>query len=158
VRSVDLQVALRRGDTALASRVTTEVLETLAGIEFADVVGASYTELKSKLTSDPVARSIERAAAAERELNELLGSPSFGFGQWVGAADLAAQMHDAAFIQSSHGTRFIRSTLPADGLAAADTEALRRIEERVSQAGGADDRALDDVHAILQTVIRRRGS
>ena len=88
-------------------------------------LAASYTELKSQLAIDPVARSLERASAAERELRDLLGSPSSAFGQWVGAADLAAQMHDASFFESSHGTRFIQSAMPAGSLAAEDVEALR---------------------------------
>ena len=99
VRTVDLQVALRRGDTALAGRLTNELLETLKAVVFSDLVGASYAELKSRLATDPVARSIERASDAERELADLLGSPSFAFGQWVGAADVAAQTHDASFLR-----------------------------------------------------------
>jgi hypothetical protein len=158
VRTVDLQVALRRGDTALAGRMTNDLLETLKAVEFTDLVGASYTELKSKLSTDPIARSLDRASTAEGELSDLLGSASFGFGQWVGAADVAAQMHDATFLESRHGTRFIQSALPAGSLAADDVEALRLIDARLSQSGGANDRALDDVHAILETVIRRRGS
>jgi len=156
VRSTDLQVALRRGDTALAGRVTTEVLTALGAIEFADLAVAKYRELKSTLSTEPLTRSLEGASAAERELSDFLASSSFTFGQWVGAADLAAQMGDASFLSSSHGTRFIRSRIPTDGLAAEDLEALRSIDARVAQ--GVDDRALDDVHAILQTVIRRRGS
>jgi hypothetical protein len=158
VRTVDLQVALRRGDTALAGRMAGDVLETLRAVEFTDVVAASYTELKSKLAVDPVARSLDHASAADRELADLLASPSSGFGSWVAAADVAAQMHDAACLESRHGTRFIQSALPAGSLTTEDVEALRSIDARVSQSGGANDRALDDVHAILQTVIRRRGS
>jgi len=158
VRTVDLQVALRRGDTALAGRMASDVLETLRAVEFTDVVAASYTELKSKLAVDPVARSLDRASAADRELADLLASPSYGFGSWVAAADVAAQMHDASFLESRHGTRFIQSALPAGSLTAEDVEALRSIDARVSQSGGANDHALDDVHTILQTVIRRRGS
>ena len=155
VRSTDLHVALRRGDTALAGRVTNEVLTTLGAIEFADLAVAKYTALKSTLSTEPLARSLDGASSAERELSNFLGSPSFTFGQWVGAADLAAQMRDAAFLSSSHGTSFIRSRIPT-GLVAEDLAALQSIDARVAQ--GVDDRALDDVHAILQTVIRRRGS
>jgi hypothetical protein len=154
-RSVDLQVALLRRDTALASRLTSEILETLGGVLYSDPVAANYTELKSRLSTDPVARSIERASGAERALSDLLGSPSFAFGQWVDAANLAAQAHDRTFFASSHGTRFIRSTMPAGSLVTEDTTALRSIDTRISQA--TDDRALDDVHAELQKVIKRRG-
>jgi hypothetical protein len=154
VRSIDLQIALRRGDTALAARLTSEVLETLNGVGFSDLVRARYTELKSALAADALPRSIERASDAEREMLDLLGSASFAFGQWVRAAELAAQTHAASFFESSHGTRFIRSTLPADSLSADDTEALQSIDARVK--AGTDDRTMDDVRAILQTVIRRR--
>lgn len=154
VRSVDLQIALRTGDTVLAARFTSEVLETLNAVGFSDLVRARYTELKSGLAADALPRSIERASDAEREMGDLLGSASFAFGQWVRAAELAARMHAASFFESSRGTRFIRSTLPADSLAAEDTEALRSIDARMK--AGRDDRALDDVRAILQTIIRRR--
>jgi len=157
VRTVDLQVALRRGDTALAARLTSEVQETLNAVLYSKLVAASYAELQSRLTTEPLARSIERASDAEAELREHLGgSPSFALGQWVAAADLAAQAHDASFFGSSHGTRFIRSTVPAEVFTDNDANALRSIDARLSQ--GADDRALDDVHADLQRVIQRRGS
>ena len=156
VRSIDLQIALQRSDTALAGRLTGEMLETLRAIGFSELVSASYTELRTRLASDPLARSRERALAAEGELKQLLGSPSFAFGQWVGAADLAAQSHDVSFLRSAHGTQFIRSNMPAGSLTGEDSAALGSIDIRVSQ--GTDDRALDDVHATLQTVIRRRGS
>jgi len=156
VRTLDLQVALRRGDTALAGRLTSEILETLGGVVFSDPVAANYTELKSRLSTDPVARSIERASSAERDLSDLVGSPSFAFGQWVAAADLAAQAHDRTFFESKHGARFIESTMPAGSLVTDDSVALRSIETRTTQ--GLDDRALDDVYTTLQTVIKRRGS
>jgi hypothetical protein len=155
VRSLDLQVALLRGDTALASRLTSEVLETLNAVAYADPIAASYTELKSRLATDGVARSIERASDAERELRKLLDAPSFAFGQWAGAAELAAQAHDAAFFQSKHGARFVRSTIPGGGLAPEDTEALRSIDGRTTQ--GFTDQALDELDKDLQKIIRRRG-
>ena len=155
-RTLHLQVALLRGDTALAAGFTSEILETLGGVLYSDPVAARYTELKSRLSSDSAARSLEHATSAERDLSNLLGSPSFAFGQWVAAADLAAQMHDRTFFESSHGTRFIRSTMPAGSLLTEDTTALRSIDTRMSQA--TDDRALDDVHTELQKVIKRRGS
>jgi hypothetical protein len=154
VRSLDLQVALLRRDTALAGRLTSEVLETLNAVAYTDPVAARYTGLKSRLATDAVERSIERASDAERELRKLLDAPSFAFGQWVGAADLAAQTHDAAFFQSKYGTRLVRSTIPGGGLAAEDTEALRSIDGRTTQ--GLTDQELDDMHKVLQTIIRRR--
>jgi hypothetical protein len=156
VRSVDLQVALRRGDSAAAGRVAREILETLNAVAFSESVAASYNELASRLATDGAARSIERASSAERDMRELLVSPSFEFGQWVGAADLAAQTHDASFFESKHGTRYIRSTIAAGSVASDDADALRSIDARLSQ--GITDTALDDVHAVFQTMIRRRGS
>ena len=138
----------------LAARFTNEVLETLNAVGFSDLVRARYTELKSGLATDALPRSIERASDAEREMGDLLGSASFTFGQWVRAAELAAQTHAASFFESGRGTRFIRSTLPADSLAAVDIEALRSIDARLK--AGSDDRTLDDVRAIPQTIIRRR--
>jgi hypothetical protein len=155
VRSVDLQVALRRADTALAAGLSGEILETLGAVQFLDPVAARYTELRSRLSSDPIARSIDRASEAERDLSGILGSPSFAFGQWVGAADLAAQAHDRTFFESRYGTRFIRSTMPAGSLVTEDSAALGSIDTSTAQK--LDDRALDEVHAVLQMVIRRRG-
>jgi hypothetical protein len=156
VRSVDLQIALQRADTALAGRLTSEILETLGAVGFSDVVLTSYTTLKSRLATQPLSRSIESASRAESELRDLLASPSFEFGEWAGAADLAAQAHDASFFESSHGTRYIRSTLLTEHLAADDAEVLRSIDARLGQ--GPSDRVLDEVHGILQTVIRTHGS
>ena len=156
VRSVDLQIALRRGDTALADRLTGEIFETVKSVAFLDPVAASYAELRSRLATEGPARSIDRASGVEHELRDLLPSPSFAFGQWVGAAVLAAQTGDASFFESRAGMRFLRSTSPADSLTAEDTEALRSIDARVKQ--GLTDRALDEVHGVLQTVVQRRGS
>ena len=65
VRSVDLQVALRRGDTALAGRMTNEVLETLSAVEFTDLVAASYTKLDAVAVDITVAR-LPRSCRARR--------------------------------------------------------------------------------------------
>jgi len=157
VRTVDLQVALGRGDTVLAGSLTNEIIEMLNAIGFSEAVAASYTELRSRLATDPLPRSIERASSAERELRDLLGaSSSFAFGQWADAADLAAQAHNASFFESRYGTRSIRSMVPADSLGKDDTEALRSIDAHISQ--GLSDPALEGVHADLQKVIARRGS
>ena len=156
VRSVDLRIALGRGDTSLAGHVAGEVIETLTGIGFSEPVAARYTELKSRLATETVSGSIEKATTAERDLRDLLVSPAFSFGEWVAAADLAAQARDTSFFHSPHGIQFIRSTMPSGSFSAEDTEALRSID--VSINGGLTDRALDDVHTVLQTVIRRRGS
>jgi len=154
VRSLDLQIALLQRDTALADRLTTEVLETLNAVAYADPVAARYTELKSRLATDAATQSMERASAAEQELRKLLDAPSFAFGQWVGAADLAAQTHDAAFFRSNLGTSLVRSRIPGGGLAPEDTEALRSIDTRATQ--GLTDQSLDEMHNVLLTIIRRR--
>jgi hypothetical protein len=156
VRSVDLQVALRNGDTALAANLVEDISQTLDGIKFTDLVTAKYAEVKSHLSGDPVARSIERAANAEQAMGEFLKSPAFVFGQWSAAADLAAQAREVSFFQSKHGTEFIRTTVPTGSLDADDTRDLQAIDARLAQA--SDDRAFDDIHAILQRVIRRRSN
>ncbi|HTE46188.1 MAG TPA: hypothetical protein VK636_13135 [Gemmatimonadaceae bacterium] len=155
VRSVDLQVALSRGDTALAQRVTNEILETLKGVAFSELVGARYTELQQKISTDARAQLIERASGDEGELRNLLGSSlvaPFAFGEWTGAAELAAETHDASFFESNHGASSIKST---GGLSSEDVEALGAIETRVKQR--LTDSSLDEVKDVLQSVIRRRG-
>ena len=156
VRTVDLVVALRVSDTALAGRLNGEIMETLKSVDLAQAVSAHYAELGAHLATDSPARSIERASDIERQLRELLRSPSFLLGQWAGAADLAAQAHEASFFSSSYGMRFIKSAIPADRLTTDDAEAIRRIDARL--ADGHDERAFDDVHALLLQFIRHRGS
>ena len=157
VRLVDLQIALQRRDTAAAERLTQEVIETLKGVAFSELVGASYAELKSRLATDSRDQSIDRASADARELRGLLGSsllPGFAFGEWVGAAELAAQTHDASFFES-HGASSIRSASSTSSLAPEDVEALGAIDARVKK--GLTDPALDEVRVVLQSIIRRRG-
>lgn len=155
-RSVDLQVALRRGDTALADGLTGEVVQTLSGVAFSESVQAHYSELKSRVATDTPARLIDRASDVEHELRDLLGSPpSFSFGQWVAAAELAARAHDASFFESTYGIRFIQSASPAGSLGSDDVEALRSIETRMKE--GTNEDTLDEVDEVLQTIIRRRG-
>lgn len=156
VRTLDLQVALLRGDTALAGILTGEITAILNSILYADPVAVAYNQLKSQLTTATRAQLIERASNAERELRDLLNAPSFAYGQWVAAAELAARTRDASFFESGHGTEFIRSTSEPGALAAVDSEALRRIDDiRAKQA--FDDRGLDEVHEVLQNIIRIHG-
>src|SRR5262249_46740291 len=49
VRSVDLQIALSSGDTVLAARLASEIGQTLRGIVFSELVGASYDSLRTHL-------------------------------------------------------------------------------------------------------------
>lgn len=151
VRSVDVQVANRAGDTAVARRVTNEVLETLKVVAFSEAVGESYKTLESTLAREPRDASIQRASEAERQLRDFLGSPMFGFGQWAGAAELAARTRDASFFTSRRAAAFTGTT----GLAAEDVEALQQIDERVRQ--GLNEQSFDEVHQLLQLMIRRRG-
>jgi len=156
VRSVDVQVAVRQGNSAVASSVVDDIARTLDGIKFADLVAAKYAELKTHLASEPADRLATRAANAELEMSDFLKLPSFAFGQWVAAADLAAQTRALSFFQSKRGTAFIRESMPAGSLDADDTNDLKAIDARLAQ--GSDDAAFDEVHAILQRVIQRHGN
>src|SRR5262249_49206441 len=151
VRSVDVQVANRAGDTAVARRVTAEVLETLKVVAFSEAVGESYRKLESTLTREPREASIRRTTDAERQLRDFLASPMVGFGQWVGAAELAARTHDASFFPARPASTFVN--MP--GLAPEDVEALRQIDEATQR--GLTDQSFDAVHQLLQSMIRRRG-
>jgi hypothetical protein len=153
VQTVDLQVALHRGDTALAGLLTGEMGASLDAVALSEPVVASYAALRSRLATAPRAEAIAQASDAERQLGDLLESPAFGFGQWVGAAELAARLRDAAFFDSRHGVGFIQAT---EGLTAEDRAALRSIDARLKQ--GSPEAALADVRTILQGVIRRRGN
>jgi hypothetical protein len=157
VRSVDLQVSLRRGDTALAARLTNEMIATLSNVQMAEDVSLGYDELKTRISTDGIDRSIERASSLEEDLRERVGNPSlFAFGQWTSAAELAARTRDTSFFESERGIRYIQSAMPAGTLTKDDADALRSIDSLVTQ--GLDDRSFDDVQAKLQAVIRNRGS
>lgn len=156
-RLVDLQIALQRGDTALSERFANEIIETLKGVAFSELVGTSYAELKSRLATESRDQLVGRASVAERELRDLLGSSllaGFAFGEWAAGAELAAQTHDASFFES-HGASSIRSAIPTGSLAPEDIEALAAIDARLKK--GLTDPALDEVHEVLQSIIRRRG-
>lgn len=155
-RSVDLDVAIQRQDTALANLLTGEILETLGSVAYSEPVVTTYRELRSRLAIDTRARLIERASGAEGDMRDLLNSPSFAFGQWAAAAELAARTHDASFFESGHGTDFIRATARAGALVGDDSAALRSIDD-TRMRHGLDDRALDAVHEVLKATIRRRG-
>jgi len=152
VRSVDLQVAVRKGNAAAASNVVDDISQTLDGIKFTDPIAAKYAELKAHLGSESGDRLVERAENAEIEMSGFFKSPSFSLGQWVGAADLAAQTHETSFFQSKHGTSFIRASMPPGALDAEDTADLQAIDARLAQ--GSDDAAFNDV----QRVIRRHSN
>jgi hypothetical protein len=157
VRSVDLQVSLRRGDTALANRLTTEVIATLSNFQMAEDVSLGYEELKTRLPTDGIDRSIERASTLEGELRERVDNPSlFAFGQWTSAAELAARTRDTSFFDSEHGIRYIQSAMPPGTLTKDDAETLQSIDSLVNR--GLDDRSFDEVQSKLQSVIRNRGS
>jgi hypothetical protein len=151
VRSVDVQVANRAGDTAAARRVTEEVLETLKVVAFSDAVGESFRQLESTLARDPRDLSIQRTSDAERQLREFLGSPMFDFGQWVGAAELAARTHDVPFFSSRRAAMFTGT----HGLSSEDIQALRQIEDHVQH--GLTDQSFGEVHQLLQSIMRRLG-
>ena len=156
VRTVDVVVAMRVSDTALASRLASEIAETLKSVDLAQAVAARYGDLSKRISKDPPNVSIDRATEIEHQLSDLLRSPSFVLGQWAEAADLAAQAHAASFFTSNEGMRFIKKAIPADQLQTDDAEAIRRVDARLTQSH--DDGAFADIHAVLQQLIQRRGS
>lgn len=156
VRSVDLQIALRKGDTALASSLIDEISQTLDDIKFTDVIAAKYEELKAHLATESPARLATRAADAEIEMSGFLKSPLVGLGQWLAAADLAAQTRETSFFAPKYGTAFIRARMPSGALDAQDRSDLQAIDSRLAQ--GSDEAAFNDVHVILQRMIQRHSN
>lgn len=155
VRSVDLRAALGRRDTALARNLASEVIDELTAIGISETVVLQYTELRSRLSTDAIGRSVERASGAEGTLRALLDSSSFAFGQWVAAAELAARTRNPSFFQSNPGARFLRSPGAAGRAGAEEADVLRSIDDDLKQ--GPSDRALDEVHAALLAILQRRG-
>jgi len=157
VRSVDLQVSLRRRDTVLANRLTNEMIATLSNVPMAEDVSLGYDELKTLISTDGIDRSIERASSLEEDLRDRVGNPSlFAFGQWTGAAELAARARDTSFFESERGIRYIQSAMPPGTLTKDDAEALQSIDSLVNR--GLDDRSFDEVQRKLQAVITNRGN
>ena len=155
VRSVDLQVALGRRDTALARNLVSEVIDELTAVGLSETVVLQYTELRSRLSTDAIGRSVERASSAEGSLRVFLDSSSFAFGQWVAAAELAARTHNPSFFQSSPGARFVWPPDAAGGVTAAEAEVLRSIDDGLKH--GPSDQALEKVHAALLAILQLRG-
>lgn len=157
VRSVDLQLALSRGDTLLASRVASEIAETLKGLAFSDLVGSSYADLAARSSTEGQPALIDRAARAEEGLRGFLVkglAEPYAFGRWSGAAELAAEVHDAAFFSSDRGTRFVEAANAAS-LTGEDADAVHTIDARRKAA--LTPPALDEMRDLLQSIIRRRG-
>ena len=73
VQSVDLQVALGRGDTARARRVTSEIIDELAAVGLSGPVVQRYRQIRSRLAIDSPAQRIQRASIAPVESREMPG-------------------------------------------------------------------------------------
>jgi hypothetical protein len=153
-RSVDLQVALSRGDTAVAARVTDEILDVLKAVPYSEPVADVYISVKSHLATNTPPQSAVRAADAEHAMRRIVLAEPFVFGQWVAAAELAARIHDASFFESAPARRFTRSAMAKD-LTAEETEALRRIDAQIQH--GLPEQAFNEIHENLQTIVRHRG-
>jgi hypothetical protein len=152
VRAVDLEVALATADAARAGRLAGEILASLAGVPFSDAVRADYAALRIQIAGGtPRNTLLAIAARAERAMEEFLRSPSFAFGRWVGAGELAARTRSAAFFASDGTTRFLESAADAGS----DAEALRRISDLVRD--GVTDEEFDRVGEIFRSVLQRRG-
>lgn len=152
VRSVDLQVALQEGDTALARRMVDDILDMLNSVALAAPVAQRYEELRSHLSTDTQAGTTNRASDAERHLRERLASAPFALGQWIGAAQLAARTRDSVFFHSAYSTRSLESL---DGLSKDEQETLRSVDARAKQA--STDRAFEDVDQTLRRLIQALG-
>jgi hypothetical protein len=155
VQSVDLDVALRGADTALARRLTGQIIDLLGAVALSQSAVLSYSELAKGLASEPLPTSMARASDAEQELRNVLNSsPSYAFGGWASAANLASQLRDTSFFTSSHGTALVRSTIPAAELTPKDSALLRLIDDRVTT--GLSERGFEEIHDALQATIRQR--
>lgn len=155
VRSLDLQIALSHGDTALATRLAGEMVTNLKGIGFSDLVGTSYGDLKTRIATDNREQLLERATRAEHDLRELLGTsvqPVYTLGQWSAAAELAAEARNAAFFASKGSMSVLGAAAGGSG---EDAPTLRAVDTRVKQ--GLTGAGFDEVRDSLQSLIRRRG-
>jgi len=155
VRSLDLQVALERSDTALARGLTSEIIDDLNTIGLSEPVILQYKELQSRFALDAPARSIERASSIEAHLRGLVDSSTFAFGQWIAAAELAARTHNASFFASDLGSNMLRSPITPGSIAAEHAEVLRSIAVRLQQP--SRNQVLDDVHRDVDAIIQRCG-
>ena len=154
VRTVDLRVAIVNGDAALASRLATDMADMLRGIGFSDAEAGMHRDLAARLATGDRAAILEQAAAAERGLGTLLGTSAFGFGKWVGAAELAARTGDSAFFQADQAGKFVRSAAGRGELTAKEAGELEAVLSRAQSGFTAPD--FQELQSLLQTVIRRR--
>jgi hypothetical protein len=152
VASTYLQVALSRADRPAAQRVTDSLIELMDGMNYADMVTASYRELRSRLAVDSLGELRDRASRAENELNGLLGS-RFPLGKWAGAALLAARTGDRAFFASSVSRRIIDSAVAAGDLSPGDARALRADAAPATNDRAAELAVKDWIHRMGEQAV-----
>jgi hypothetical protein len=156
VRTVDLMVALRSGDTAAARHVTDDIIQTLDEVDLSGPVKKAYSELERNLRAVPIDESIKRASKIEPDLRHLVNSSVFENAQWMGAAELASRAHDASFFESKKSARFVQSKMTAGTKDSAETLAFRYVDSTMKR--GLTESALTDMQTVLERVIQRQVS
>ncbi|HUQ81759.1 MAG TPA: hypothetical protein VM076_11495 [Gemmatimonadaceae bacterium] len=157
VRAVDLSVAISLGDTDRASRLTSEIVESLNRVQLSELAKAEYVDLRTQLQPGErgAAQLTERAAHAERTLDTLMDSYWFRFGRWVAAGELAASTQTPEFFTEPRTARFLNVAAKRDGLERADAEALNRISALSRSATTGEN--FDTLRQLFVTLIRRHG-
>jgi hypothetical protein len=156
VRAVDLNVALASGDIARASRLTSEIVQSLDRVQLSEPAKAEYVELRDHMgRAETGTQLTERAAHAERTLDALMDSYWFRLGRWVAAGELAAGTQTKEFFTEPRTARFLNVAAKRDGLERADAEALNRISALTRSATTGED--FDTLRQLFVTLIRRHG-
>lgn len=156
VRAVDLNLALATGDTARATRLTSEIVESLNRVQLSELAKAEYVELRTHLArSESAAQLTDRASHAEKTLDQLIDSYWFGFGRWVAGGELAASTQTKEFFSEPRTARFLSVAAKREGLERADAEILNRIAVIAGRNPTGED--YDTLRQLFGTLIRRHG-
>jgi hypothetical protein len=129
VRLFDLRVAIITDDRQSVDRLVGEMLDRISAVEFSQFVASRYANLRRPGMQRE--QLLAEATRADSALGALLAAKPddafwLNFGEWSGAAELAAGARSHAFFQSDLSTRLVRDALARPGGTRGDTIDLRR--------------------------------
>lgn len=156
VRMADIEVAVAAGDTARGDRLLGEVIGALEGTDLLDNAKAEYTTLRASIReSKSGVQLAERAAHAERTLDDLLESSWFDLGRWLGAGELAASTQTKEFFDDPRTIRLLKATAERPDISASDLELLRQIALLAEQGVTVND--FETIRQHIRTLLRHFG-
>ncbi len=150
-RLVDLELAVRRRDTAAAA-VAADIGALLGGVPAAGPVGAMYREIGVRAGAAPeeLEPLLARAGSAAARL---AGAPLVQLGAWVEAARIAATVQDGAFFQARQSRTTLAQAGSLSGLPEPARAAIGRVQAELATERAPEWSALDhDLTELLQAL------